>query len=154
MEATLFGDDVMGASQGDTQMGNSKGAEEVEPLSVFVGNVDYACTVDEVHQHFEGCGTVNRVTILSDKYGQPKGFAYVEFVDEEAVQEALSLNESQLHGRKLKVMRKRKNVPGMKQRRPRNFNPYVAYGYEPSVPPYFYSPYGVYGHFPRFRKPQ
>nr|GMC63947.1 polyadenylate-binding protein 2 isoform X1 [Ipomoea batatas] len=51
------------------------------------------------------------------------------------------------------VMRKRKNVPGMKQRRPRHFNPYVAYGYEPSVPPYFYSPYGVYGKVPRFRRP-
>jgi len=38
-----------------------------------------------------------------DKFGQPKGFAYVEFVEVEAVQEALQLNESELHGRQLKV---------------------------------------------------
>ena len=65
--------------------------------------VDYACTPEEVQQHFQSCGTVNRVTILTDKFGQPKGFAYVEFVEVEAVQEALALNESELHGRQLKV---------------------------------------------------
>ncbi|KAL9662123.1 hypothetical protein QQ045_026952 [Rhodiola kirilowii] len=46
---------------------------------------------------------------------QPKGFAYVEFLEVEAVQEALQLNESELHGRQLKVMAKRTNVPGMMQ---------------------------------------
>ena len=43
------------------------------------------------------------MTILTDKFGQPKGFAYVEFVEVEAVQEAIKLNESELHGRQLKV---------------------------------------------------
>lgn len=65
--------------------------------------MDYACTPEEVQQHFQSCGTVNRVTILTDKFGQPKGFAYVEFVEIEAVQNALLLNESELHGRQLKV---------------------------------------------------
>lgn len=36
--------------------------------------VDYACTPEEVQQHFQACGTVNRVTILTDKFGQPKGW--------------------------------------------------------------------------------
>ncbi|XP_052727803.1 polyadenylate-binding protein 2 isoform X7 [Vigna angularis] len=117
--------------------------EEADSRSVFVGNVDYACTPEEVQQHFQSCGTVNRVTILTDKFGQPKGFAYVEFVEVEAVQEALVLNESELHGRQLKVLPKRTNVPGMKQHRPRRFNPYMAYGFRrPYTPPYFYSPYG------------
>lgn len=66
--------------------------------------MDYACTPEEVQQHFQSCGTVNRVTIRSDKYGQPKGYAYVEFLEPEAVQEALNLNESELHGRQLKVL--------------------------------------------------
>lgn len=70
----------------------------------FFLQVDYACTPEEVQQHFQSCGTVNRVTILTDKFGQPKGFAYVEFLETEAVQEALVLNESELHGRQLKVM--------------------------------------------------
>lgn len=67
--------------------------------------VDYACTPEEVQQHFQSCGTVNRVTILTDKFGQPKGFAYVEFVEVDAVQNALLLNESELHGRQLKVLK-------------------------------------------------
>lgn len=46
---------------------------------------------------------MNRVTIRTNKYGQPKGYAYVEFVEPEAVEQALSLNESELHGRQLKV---------------------------------------------------
>jgi RNA recognition motif-containing protein len=45
----------------------------------------------------------NKVTILIDKFGQPKGFAYVEFLELEAVQEALNLKESELHGRQIKV---------------------------------------------------
>ncbi|CAI9777645.1 unnamed protein product [Fraxinus pennsylvanica] len=127
--------------------------EEVDSRSIFVGNVDYACTPEEVQQHFQSCGTVNRVTILTDKFGQPKGFAYVEFLEQEAIQEALQLNESELHGRQLKVMAKRTNVPGMKPYRGRRFNPYLGYRYRrPYVPPYFYSPYG-YGKVPRFRRP-
>lgn len=66
--------------------------------------MDYACTPEDVQQHFQSCGTVNRVTIRTDKFGQPKGYAYVEFVEVEAVQEALLLNESELHGRQLKVI--------------------------------------------------
>ncbi|KAA0060499.1 polyadenylate-binding protein 3-like isoform X2 [Cucumis melo var. makuwa] len=73
----------------------------------IVHQVDYACTPEEVQQHFQSCGTVNRVTILTDKFGHPKGFAYVEFVEAEAVQEALLLNETELHGRQLKVQQKR-----------------------------------------------
>lgn len=127
--------------------------EEADTRSVFVGNVDYACTPEEVQQHFQSCGTVNRVTILTDKFGQPKGFAYVEFVEAEAVQEALLLSESELHGRQLKVLPKRTNVPGLKQHRPRRYNPYMTYGFRRPYPaPYFYPSYG-YGKVPRFRRP-
>ncbi|XP_022136947.1 polyadenylate-binding protein 2-like isoform X1 [Momordica charantia] len=142
----------MGAVQDPAGTSASQaGKEETDSRSVFVGNVDYACTPEEVQQHFQSCGTVNRVTILTDKFGQPKGFAYVEFLEAEAVQEALLLNESELHGRQLKVLPKRTNVPGMKQYRPRRYNPYMGFR-RPYVPPYFYSPYG-YGKMPRFRRP-
>ncbi|KAI4317287.1 hypothetical protein L6164_025169 [Bauhinia variegata] len=143
----------MGAVQDPASAAASQASrEEADARSVFVGNVDYACTPEEVQQHFQSCGTVNRVTILTDKFGQPKGFAYVEFVEAEAVQEAILLNESELHGRQLKVLPKRTNVPGMKQYRPRRFNPYTAFRRRPYTPPYFYSPYG-YGKVPRFRRP-
>lgn len=65
--------------------------------------VDYGCLPEEVQEHFQDCGTVNRVTILTDFYGNPKGYAYVEFHEAEAVQNALQLNDTELHGRPLKV---------------------------------------------------
>ncbi|KAK9713486.1 hypothetical protein RND81_06G030300 [Saponaria officinalis] len=124
-----------------------------DQVQTFFPQVDYACTPEEVQQHFQSCGIVNRVTILTDKFGQPKGFAYVEFVEQDAVQQALLLNESELHGRQLKVSPKRTNMPGMKQYRGRRFNPYMAFRpRRPFPPPYFYNPYG-YGKAPRFRRP-
>ncbi|GLU20853.1 hypothetical protein SLE2022_370310 [Rubroshorea leprosula] len=126
--------------------------EEIDSRSIYVGNVDYACTPEEVQQHFQSCGTVNRVTILTDKFGQPKGFAYVEFVEIDAVQNALLLNESELHGRQLKVSAKRTNIPGMKQFRGRRPNPFFR-SRRPFMPgPVFFPPYG-YGRVPRFRRP-
>lgn len=126
--------------------------EEVDSRSIYVGNVDYTCTPEEVQQHFQSCGTVNRVTILTDKFGQPKGFAYVEFVEIEAVQNAVLLNESELHGRQLKVSAKRTNVPGMKQYRGRRPNSYFG-SRMPFMPGYpVFLPYG-YGRAPRLRRP-
>lgn len=48
--------------------------EEVDARSVFVGNVDYGATPEEIQAHFQSCGSINRVTILLDKFtGGPKG---------------------------------------------------------------------------------
>lgn len=48
--------------------------------SIYVGQVDYSATPEELVSHFEACGTIERVTIMCDKFtGQPKGFAYLEF---------------------------------------------------------------------------
>ncbi|KPI43732.1 Polyadenylate-binding protein 2 [Cyphellophora attinorum] len=89
--------------------------EDVDARSIFVGNVDYGATPEEIQSHFNtGPGTINRVTILLDKFtGHPKGFCYVEFSDPSLVAEALVLNESTFRGRVLKVVPKRTNLPGM-----------------------------------------
>lgn len=46
--------------------------EEADSRSIYVGNVDYGCTPEELQLHFQACGTVNRVTILTDKLGNAK----------------------------------------------------------------------------------
>lgn len=39
--------------------------------------VDYGATAEELEAHFHGCGSVNRVTILCDKFtGHPKGYMF------------------------------------------------------------------------------
>ncbi|ORY99437.1 hypothetical protein BCR43DRAFT_530479 [Syncephalastrum racemosum] len=91
--------------------------EAVDSRSVYVGNVDYGATPEELQAHFQSCGTINRVTILCDKYtGHPKGYAYVEFAEPAFVDAAVALNESLFRGRLLKVNAKRTNVPGFSQR--------------------------------------
>ncbi|CAF1663989.1 unnamed protein product [Adineta ricciae] len=87
---------------------------EADQKSVYVGNVDYTATAQELENHFHGCGSIHRVTILCDKFsGQPKGFAYVEFADKDSVQTALALDESLFKGRQIKVTEKRTNQPGV-----------------------------------------
>ncbi|KIS69885.1 uncharacterized protein UMAG_02401 [Mycosarcoma maydis] len=91
--------------------------EEVDSRSIYVGNVDYGATPEEVQQHFQSCGTINRVTILCDKFtGHPKGFAYVEFAEPSLVANAMVLNESLFRGRLIKVTAKRTNMPGLSAR--------------------------------------
>jgi len=85
---------------------------EADSRSVHVGQVDYSATPEELQEHFAGCGTVNRVTILCDRFRNPKGFAYIEFADAEAVDAAVALHESEFKGRQLKVTAKRTNVHG------------------------------------------
>jgi polyadenylate-binding protein 2 len=88
--------------------------QEIDARSIYVGNVDYSTTADDLERHFHGCGSVNRVTILTDRYtGNPKGFAYVEFADRDSVQIAVALDESSFKGRIIKVSPKRTNRPGI-----------------------------------------
>jgi len=66
--------------------------------------VDYGATPEEIQAHFASCGTINRVTILCDKFtGHPKGYAYVEFAEPGLVANSMTLNESLFRGRLIKV---------------------------------------------------
>ncbi|KAI9883190.1 MAG: poly(A) binding protein Pab2 [Watsoniomyces obsoletus] len=48
--------------------------EDIDARSIFVGNVDYGASPEEIQAHFQSAGSINRVTILLDKFtGQPKG---------------------------------------------------------------------------------
>merc|ERR1712063_93988 len=54
--------------------------QSTDARSVFVGNVDYSTTAEELQAHFKSCGVIQRVTIQRDHFtSHPKGFAYVEF---------------------------------------------------------------------------
>jgi polyadenylate-binding protein 2 len=86
--------------------------EDIDSRSIFVGNVDYGASPEEIQAHFQSCGSINRVTILLDKFtGHPKGYAYVEFSEPQLVTQALVLNDSQFRGRAIKVGRSRIHHP-------------------------------------------
>ncbi|NWT46301.1 PABP2 protein, partial [Chroicocephalus maculipennis] len=88
--------------------------KEVDQRSIYVGNVDYGGTAEELESHFNSCGQINRVTILCDKFsGHPKGYAYIEFEEKSSVKAAVELDESMFRGRVIKVLPKRTNMPGI-----------------------------------------
>ncbi|KAF7776371.1 hypothetical protein Agabi119p4_4764 [Agaricus bisporus var. burnettii] len=113
----------------------------IDSRSVYVGNVDYGATPEEIQGHFQSCGTINRVTILCDKFtGHPKGYAYVEFAESEHVDAALSMDNSLFRGRLIKVTSKRTNIPGFNRGRGRGGS---RGGYRGGYRGYGgYSPYG------------
>ncbi|BEI81662.1 hypothetical protein CcaverHIS002_0208220 [Cutaneotrichosporon cavernicola] len=118
-ELAKFEDEKSQLEKGEKEDKDDEEMEDESPAavdarSVYIGNVDYGATPEEIQAHFQACGTINRVTILCDKFtGHPKGFAYVEFADPTIVQNALVLNESSFRGRIISVKEKRTNVPGM-----------------------------------------
>eukprot|EP00924_Labyrinthula_sp_SR-Ha-C_P014778 snap_masked-scaffold_43-processed-gene-1.72-mRNA-1 protein AED:0.02 eAED:0.02 QI:0/-1/0/1/-1/1/1/0/152 len=80
--------------------------------SVHIANLDDEVTPEDLNNFFINCGVVNRITIMVNKYtGKSKGFAYVEFEDENSVDMALGLSETELKGRAVRISRKRTNIP-------------------------------------------
>jgi len=75
-----------------------------DSLSIYIGNVDYSATEDELKDAFLECGDIVRVTIIKNmKTGQPKGAAFIEFTKREGVNAALDLNGKEVKG-KLKIL--------------------------------------------------
>ncbi len=84
--------------------------------NIYVGNLSYNVTEDEVRSLFEAYGPVDRVSIVTDRdTGQPRGFAFVEMTDDDAAGKAMeALNGSKLGGRSLNI-----NEARPKESRPR-----------------------------------
>ena len=103
---------ALSASSGSSPAAASASSSDTDSRSVYVGNVDYSSTKEELRSLFSSCGPVLRVTIMTDKQsGQPKGFAYIEFAERSTVHNATLLNETEFKGRQLKVIPKRTNIP-------------------------------------------
>ncbi|XP_019453421.1 PREDICTED: uncharacterized protein LOC109354999 [Lupinus angustifolius] len=81
--------------------------EDADSRTIFASNVHFAATKDGLSRHFNKFGEVLKVVIVIDAAtGQPKGAAYVEFMQKEAAENALSLDGTSFMSRILKVVRK------------------------------------------------
>ncbi|KAH0475678.1 MAG: uncharacterized protein KVP18_005027 [Porospora cf. gigantea A] len=103
--------------------------DEVDQRSVYVGQVDYECSPEELKAHFADAGPIKRVTILVNSHtGMSKGYAYIEFNEPESATKALELNDSELRGRQLKVREKRTNIPGVTKKKyvPPHMQPFMG----------------------------
>jgi cold-inducible RNA-binding protein len=82
--------------------------------NIFVGNLSYQTTQDDLLNAFSAYGNVERVSVVTDRdTGQSRGFAFVEMTDSEAAQTAIAqLNGAELHGRTLNVNEARPKTSG------------------------------------------
>jgi len=74
-------------------------------MNIYVGNLAFNVTEDDLKEAFSAFGKVENVNIISDKFsGQSKGFGFVEMPDNSEADKAMkALNGQNLKGRNLKV---------------------------------------------------
>ena len=72
---------------------------------LFVGNLEYSVTGDDLKAAFAGVGTVVDAVVISDKMtGRSRGFGFVEMSSEEEMKAAIEkMNGADLKGRKINV---------------------------------------------------
>ena len=73
--------------------------------NIFVGNLSFGATEDAIRTMFEAYGTVDRVSVVTDRdTGQPRGFGFVEMSNNAEGDKAIAeLNGRELEGRALNV---------------------------------------------------
>lgn len=74
-------------------------------MTIYVGNIAYTMTIEELKELFVVYGNVTGVKIIVDKQtGKSKGYGFVEMErDEEGDNAIRALNDSQVKGRNIKV---------------------------------------------------
>lgn len=87
-------------------------------MNIYVGNLSYDLTDDELKAAFAAYGTVESARIVMDRFsGRSKGFGFVEMPNQEEAMAAISgLNDAELAGRPIKVNESRPKPEG--ERRP------------------------------------
>ena len=74
-------------------------------MNIYVGNLDYKVTENELESVFSEFGAVSSANVITDKYsGRSKGFGFVIMDDEEEAKKAIAgLNDTALKSRNIVV---------------------------------------------------
>src|SRR5437764_399180 len=82
--------------------------------NIFVGNLSFQTTEQDIRSLFESYGAVDRVNIVTDRdSGQPRGFAFVEMTNDAEGERAIeAINGKELGGRSLNVNEARPKSEG------------------------------------------
>ncbi|MEY2916684.1 MAG: hypothetical protein RIS73_398, partial [Bacteroidota bacterium] len=88
-------------------------------MNIYVGNLSWSMTDDDLMNLFTEHGSVTSAKILKDKMnGRSKGFGFVEMEDDEAAKAAIAaLNETEIQGRKLIVNESQPRAEGDRPKR-------------------------------------
>ncbi|WP_163832266.1 RNA recognition motif domain-containing protein [Spartinivicinus ruber] len=90
-------------------------------MKMYVGNLSYNVTAEDLKETFSTYGAVADVTLITDRdSGQSKGFGFVEMENNSEADAAIKgLNGSNLQGRDMKVNQAQPKSNSRPQRRPR-----------------------------------
>ena len=82
--------------------------------NIFVGNLNFQTTQEDLRAVFEPYGTVDAVNVITDREtGQARGFAFVEMANKNEAETAISvLNGTELNGRAMNVNEARPKPQG------------------------------------------
>lgn len=74
-------------------------------MNIYVGNLPYSATQDELNTLFAEFGEVNSVKVVTDKFsGKSRGYAFVEMSESNSGSDAIAkLNGQEFKGRELRV---------------------------------------------------
>lgn len=74
-------------------------------MNIYIGNLPYSTTEDELRDTFSEFGQVDSANIIIDKFsGRSKGFGFVEMPNDDDAEKAIdALNDTDLNGRTIKV---------------------------------------------------
>src|ERR1700680_1491209 len=83
--------------------------------TIYVGNLPFTATEDEVRSLFERYGKVDSVKLINDREtGRPRGFAFVDMAAGEAQNAIQQTNGFQMGGRPLRVNEAQERAPRSK----------------------------------------
>ena len=78
--------------------------EKGTQMNIYVGNLPYSATGDELEALFSKHGTVERASVITDREtGRPRGFGFIEMPDADGRKAIEALDGYDLSGRKLNV---------------------------------------------------
>ena len=74
-------------------------------MNIYVGNLSYSTSEDDLRNMFEAHGKVDRASLATDREtGRARGFGFVEMPNDNEARSAISaLNEQETQGRKMMV---------------------------------------------------
>jgi RNA recognition motif-containing protein len=86
--------------------------------SIYVGNLPYSATEEDIRNLFTPYGIVHAVKLVSDREtGKPRGFGFVEMEDSMAINAISALNGKDLGGRSLRINEARERAPRQERNR-------------------------------------
>ncbi len=90
-------------------------------MNIFVGNLAFTTTEQDLRQLFEPYGTVETVRMMTDREtGRSRGFGFVEMPDRHAAESVIdALNDTHVAGRALTINEARPREPRREPRQPR-----------------------------------